>query len=162
MTEEPTGEPTDTPAGDTPADESDDRRGSELVLANGIATAVLAVVLAAGVAAPDTLGVFAAFVSLAYLAVGIVLFVVTLLRAAERSRTEELSVAGLWFLAEGAPKRTRWQMVGAIVAQVVISLFAAGTRPYTALAFGTLAPMLGLGIAGWWSVRHGRYRPRRV
>ena len=51
--------PDDEPAEDAP----DPERGWSLVKANLIATAVLGVVLAAGVAAPDSLGVAAAFVS---------------------------------------------------------------------------------------------------
>ena len=149
--------PDDEPAEDAP----DPERGWSLVKANLIATAVLGVVLAAGVAAPDSLGVAAAFVSLGYLLAGIVAFGISFFAAAERSRTEELSVAGLYFLAEGAPRRTRWLMLTAIIGQTVLSLTAAAIRPFTALAFGTLAPMLGLGLAGVWSARHGVFRPRR-
>ena len=149
----------DDPEGEQ--DLPDPERGAELVRANLVATAVLGVVLAAGVAAPDSLGVVAAFVSLGYLLAGIIAFGISFFAAAERSRTEELSVAGLYCLAEGAPRRTRWLMLTAIIGQTVLSLTAAAIRPFTVLAFGTLAPMLGLGLAGVWSARHGVFRPRR-
>ena len=34
---------------------------------------------------------------------------------------------------------------------------AASIRPFTAVAFGILAPMLGLGLMGLWGARHGRF-----
>jgi hypothetical protein len=42
----------------------------------------------------------------------------------------------------------------------VISFVAAGLRPYTAVAFGVLVPMFGLGLTGLWAVRSGTFPPR--
>jgi hypothetical protein len=44
---------------------------------------------------------------------------------------------------------------------VAVSVAGASVRPFTTLAFGTLAPMLGIGINGLWAARHGRF-PARV
>jgi hypothetical protein len=44
--------------------------------------------------------------------------------------------------------------------QVVVAVVAAALRPFTELAFGTLAPTLGLALCGWWAVRHGLFEER--
>ncbi|NOX28479.1 MAG: hypothetical protein GXP35_00275 [Actinobacteria bacterium] len=140
--------------------EPDPRRGWVLVRANWVVTAVLAVSLGLGLTAPRSLGVVAAFISIAMLLAGIVAFIYSFFVALDRSRTEEISTAGLYLLAEGAPAATRWNMIGAIVAQSAVAVTAALIEPTSALIFGVLAPMLGLGIAGIWSAKHGVFRPR--
>ncbi len=140
--------------------EPDPRRGWVLVRANWVATAVLTVSLGLGLAAPSSLGVVAAFVSIAMLLAGIMAFLYSFFVALDRSRTEEISTAGLYLLAEGAPAATRWHMIGAIVAQSAVAVVAALIEPTSALIFGVLAPVLGLGIAGVWSAKHGVFRPR--
>ena len=95
-------------------------------------------------------------------ALGTLAFVRTLLSAALRSRTEELSVAGIWFLAGSAPRDVRVWLLGCLAAEVVIALVAASMRPYTAVAFGVLVPMFGLGLTGLWAVRSGTFPPRAV
>ncbi len=93
-------------------------------------------------------------------ALGMLAFVRTLLVAAQRSRTEELSVAGIWFLAGSAPRDVRLWLLGSLAAEVVIALVAASLRPYTAVAFGVLVPLFGLGLTGLWAVRSGTFPPR--
>jgi hypothetical protein len=34
---------------------------------------------------------------------------------------------------------------------------AAAARPFTALAFSVLVPMLGVGLLALWAARHGRF-----
>jgi hypothetical protein len=125
-------------------------------------TALLAVVAVAGIIEPDPpVGVVVAVVSLLLFAVGIGAFVVTLLKAADRSRREELHVPGLWWLAGGtAPKEVRRLLVGSFLAQVVIAFVAASIQPYTGVAFAILAPLQGLGLTGLWGARHGTFGPR--
>jgi len=115
----------------------------------------LVAVVAGGVAA----AVMAGF-DLVLFALGALAFVRTLLVAAERSRTEQLSVAGIWFLSGSAPKDVRAWLLGALGAQVVIALVAASLRPYSAVAFGILVPMFGLGMCGLWAARSGTFPPR--
>jgi len=146
------------PESDRP--EPDPRRGWVLVRANWVVTAVLAVSLGLGLTAPSSLGVVAAFVSITMLIAGIMAFIYSFFVALDRSRTEEISTAGLYLLAEGAPAATRWHMIGAIVAQSAVAVIAALIEPTSALIFGVLAPVLGLGIAGIWSAKHGVFRPR--
>jgi hypothetical protein len=40
---------------------------------------------------------------------------------------------------------------------VVVAVTAAALRPFTALAFSVLVPMLGLGLMALWAARHGRF-----
>jgi hypothetical protein len=116
-------------------------------------TSVLAVASDGGI-------VFAVIFDLILFALGTLAFVRTLLTAAQRSRTEELSVAGIWFLSGSAPRNIQLWLLGCLAAEVVIALVAAGLRPYTGVAFGVLVPMFGLGLCGLWAVRSGTFPPR--
>ncbi len=109
--------------------------------------------------APDPLAGPAAGFDLALFVAGCGAFVWTLLQAARRSRTEELSVAGLWLLT-GAPAPVRRALLGALAVQVVTAFVTAAARPYTPLAFGILAPVLGLGLCGLWAVTRASFPPR--
>lgn len=122
-------------------------------------TVAFALASAMAVANDDAAGFVAVF-DLILFALGTLAFARTLLTAAQRSRTEELSVAGIWFLAGSAPTTIRVWLLGCLAAQVVIALVAASLRPYTAVAFGVLVPMFGLGLAGLWAVRSGTFPPR--
>ncbi|MCD9622439.1 hypothetical protein [Rhabdothermincola salaria] len=107
-------------------------------------------------------GVVPAFVvvSLLLFAGGTLAFVVAFLRAVDRSRTESIGVGGLFFGAGAAPARVQALLLGSLGLEVVVAITAAALRPYTAVAFGTLAPMWGLGLAGLWVARHGWFPPR--
>jgi len=123
-------------------------------------TAVFTVVAVLAVVATDAVGVVAAVVDLVLFAAGCAAFVWTLLRAADRSRAEELSVAGLWLLSGSAPAGVRRALLGALAVQVVVALAAAAARPFTPLAFGILVPVYGLGLAGLWAAAFGTFGPR--
>jgi len=64
------------------------------------------------------------------------------------------------FLAGAAPAWPRRPLLGLLAVQVVVVVAAAAVRPFTPLAFGTLAPLLGLGFCGWWSARFGIFPAR--
>ena len=123
----------------------------------GTVSFTIAAVLAT--AAQGVVATSVAVFDLVLFALGCLAFVRTLLVAAARSRTEELSVAGIWFLA-GAPAPIRRRLLGCLAVQVVVALVTASIRPYTALAFGVLVPMFGLGLSGLWAVRSGTFPPR--
>jgi hypothetical protein len=110
--------------------------------------------------ATDSLGLVVAVVSLALFVVGLAAFARTMLRVADRSRREELSVGGIWFLT-GAPPRVKRPMLGALALEVVVAITGASIRPYSVLAFGVFAPVHGLGMCGLWSALHGSFPPRR-
>ena len=122
------------------------------------ATVVLAVTAAIATAAPDPWSIPYAVVGIVAFAGGCVAFVWSYAVAVGRSRTEELSVIGIYFLADGAaPKPIRRTLLLLFVAQCVIVVVAASIRPFTAVAFGVLAPMLGLGLMGLWGARFGEF-----
>jgi hypothetical protein len=136
-------------------------RNDPIVRASVAGTVVfaLAAVVAAATAA-DPLVVVAVVVDLLLFVAGCVAFVVTLLRAAGRSRTEDVTLSGIWWLAGGAPADVRRVLLGALGLQVVVALATASARPFTGLAFGILVPTYGLGLVGLWAVRLGIFPPR--
>ena len=106
-------------------------------------------------------------VDLGLFAVGVVTFILGYFAAVGRSRTEEISVAGVFLLAgEVAPKGTRYTMWTCLAVQVAVGLAGAIVRSSTdgragsVLAFGVLVPMLGIGLNGWWASRDGAFPPR--
>ena len=122
-------------------------------------TIAFAVVSAMAVSGGDSVAPFVIVFDLVLFGLGSLAFVRTLLVAAQRSRTEELSVAGIWFLAGSAPGRIRVWLLGCLAAQVVIGFAAAGIDPEPG-AFGVLVPVYGLGLCGLWAVRSGSFPPR--
>lgn len=131
-----------------------------LVRASIVGTVVFTVVAVAAAAVPDTLAVVAVVVDLVLFAAGCVAFALALLRAAARSRTDELTLGGLFWLTGAAPAPVRRALLGAFGVQVVVALATASARPFTGLAFGILVPVYGLGLAGLWSARTGTFPPR--
>lgn len=125
-----------------------------------LGTALFTAAALVGVAAPDPLAVSIGVLDLLLFVLGVLAFVRTLLTAARRSRTEELSVAGIWFLQGSAPKDIQAWLLGSLALQVVVGIGTAMARP-DPLAFGTLVPVFGLGLAGLWAVRSGAFPPRR-
>lgn len=93
-------------------------------------------------------------------ALGCAAFVVTLLRVADRSRREEITLPGIWWLSGSAPAAVRRALLVALGVEVVVGLATASIRPFTGLAFGVLVPVYGLGLAGLWAARMGTFPPR--
>ena len=136
--------------------------GRALVRASWAGTAVFTALAVGAAAAPDALAPVSAVVDLALFAAGFLAFCWSLLRAADRSRDEELSVAGLWFLAGGsAPRAVQRDLLLPLGLQVVVGVATAAVRPFTPLAFGILVPLYGLGLAGVWGAAFGTFGPRR-
>ena len=94
---------------------------------------------------------------------GLGAFVLTFVRAAPRSRTDEIGLMGL-FLLEGAtaPSRVKRLLLGAFAVEVAVAFITAALRPNTTVAFGILVPVYGLSITGAWAARHGAFKPRVV
>lgn len=104
----------------------------------------------------------AAVVSLAMFFGGTLMFVVAFLIAVGRSRDEQITLAGLLWLSDVAPTDVARTLRLVVSVQVVVAVATAGVRPFTALAFGILAPMAGLAAIAWWAARHGSFRPISV
>jgi hypothetical protein len=70
-------------------------------------------------------------------------------------------VLGVFFLGgDVAPPDVRRQLLGSAATQAIVAIVTASSRPYTAVAYGVLVPMLGLGLTGLWGATHGRFPPR--
>ncbi len=119
------------------------------------------VLTAVASAASSTMRAVGVVVALALFAIGTVVFLVAFAAAIERSRNEEIGVGGLYFLAGSAPSAVRWHLLGAAATQTVTAFATAGARPFTAVAFGILVPMYGLGMAGLWASRYGTFPGRQ-
>jgi hypothetical protein len=128
-----------------------------------VVTAVFAAIVFTGPAR-----VIGVTVALALFAIGTFAFLMGYFVAVGRSRTQEIAVAELYLLAgkalPAAPKRALLWLLGV---QIVTALGTALARPNTdgragsTLAFGVLVPMLGLGLNGLATARHGVFAPRR-
>jgi hypothetical protein len=132
-----------------------------MIRASWIGTALLTIT-AVGDVVTAGLKVPAFVVAVGMFAVGTGVFVAALVIAAGRSRTEEIGMGGLFFLQGTAPRRVQVHLLGSLAAQVVVAVATAAARPYTSLAFGILAPVYGLGLAGLWAARHGSFAPRVI
>jgi hypothetical protein len=130
-----------------------------IMKASWIGTAVLLVTSVLAVTV-ESFDLIAAIVSLLMFAAGTVIFLWAYAIAVGRSRTVEIGIGGLYFLAGTAPNSVRVHLLGSLGAEVVIAAAAAATRPYSSVAFGILAPMWGLGLAGLWGARYGQFSPR--
>lgn len=137
--------------------------GAGVVNAAWLGTGLLAGTSAAAALAPNRLGMLHATLSCVLFAVGTGALLWAYALGITRSRTDEVSLAGLFFLSgDAAPDEVRRPLRLALALQVVAVVAAASIRPYTVVAFGILAPMYGLGLMGAWGGRHGRFGPRRT
>ena len=81
-------------------------------------------------------------------------------QALGRSRTEQISIGGIYGMSRSTPKDIQWRFHLLTAVQTVVAVVTASIRPFTAQAFGILVPMLGLGLGGLWAARHGVFGPR--
>jgi len=138
------------------------RPGSDLlkkVLIGGtmaFSASVLAAVLIDG----STRSVFAGF-SVALFVIGCIAMLWAFAVGVDRSRMELLHVPGLFLLVGSADRSTQRTFLGLTALQTVVGVIGASIRPFTALAFGILVPMFGLGVTGLWGAIHGTFAPRQ-
>ena len=139
---------------------SPDELTRRIVRASWSGTALFALVAIAAVAV-DGLEPVALAVDIALFAAGTGVFVWALAVAADRSRTHEMGIGGLFFLAGStAPRAVKRQLLGSLAAQTVLGLATAGAKPFTPLAGGVLVPVFGLALCGLWGAKLGRFGPR--
>jgi len=136
----------------------DERAGEGLVRANVWATAVFAVASTAAAVVPDPLELVAVPVDLVLFVAGCAAFLWAYAVAVGRSRYDDVTMAGVFFLSDRvAPARVTRAFRLLLAAQVVVAVATAAARPFTALAFGVLVPVLGLGLMALWGARHGAF-----
>jgi hypothetical protein len=154
---------TDTPPtgrGPDPVEHDEDpelHEGAGLVQLSFIGTGALLVAGLVGVLSPDRAGMLTAWVSGVLFVVGVVLFLWGYAVGVARSRDEQVTLGGLFFLSGTAPGVVRFRLRLSFAVQVAIAVVAASVRPYTAVAFAVLAPMLGLGAMAMWGARYGTF-----
>lgn len=137
--------------------------GKGIVQLDVVATAVFTVVSAAAAVLPDPLQYVAVPFDLVLFVVGCVAFLWAYAVAIGRSRYEVLTMGGVFFLGDRvAPARVARTLRLALAVQVVVAVTVAAVRPFTALAFGVLVPMLGLGLMALWGARHGRFPAKQA
>jgi hypothetical protein len=136
--------------------------GTDLICRVAVwATGIFVVVSLLAAAWPDTFLPLSVPVDLVLFAAGCGAFLWAYALAIGRSRYDTVTMAGLFFLSEGvAPSDVTRLLRGALAVQVVVAVAAASVRPFTALAFSVLVPMLGLGLMALWAARHGRFPAR--
>ena len=93
---------------------------------------------------------------------GIVTFMWAYGVLAERSRTEALTLPGVFFLSKSVPKQKQRLFIGLEMVQLAVAFTTAGMRPFTSVAFGILAPMFGIGTMALYGAKLGNFPPRPV
>jgi hypothetical protein len=148
----------------TAEDDADDwprGEGNGVVVASWAGTTVFAATTALGAAASQT-DILALIVSVLLFVAGIACFFVAFAAAVGRSRTEEIGVMNLFFLDHSAPRPVRRSLLASLAVEIAVALAAAAARPNTSLAFGILVPVYGIGMAGLYGARHGRFPTRQA
>jgi hypothetical protein len=137
-------------------------QGRGIIRASWIGTATYTVSAVAAAIFLGSIRSVAVAVALTLFALGCVTFLWGYWIAVQRSRTDEIGIGGLFFLAgkATAPARVKWLLHGSLATQVAVGLVTASLRPFTTLAFGLLVPIYGLGCIGLWGARYGRFGRR--
>jgi len=136
------------------------RPGEAIIWASWAGTAVFAVAAVTAAIVPDAVAAPVAVLDGALFLAGCAAFLAAYGRAVGRSRTDAVSVAGVYLLAGSAPREVQIRLLGALAVQVVVAVVTASVRLYTSLAFGILVPVYGLGLTGLWGARHGSFSTR--
>lgn len=93
--------------------------------------------------------------------VGVVVFVVAFLIAANRSRVEDVWFGGVFFLSGGvAPGADRRVLLGAVACQTIVGFAVAIAAPFTAAAFAVLVPLTGLALVALYGAVHAHFPPK--
>jgi hypothetical protein len=131
-----------------------------MLAAGRAGTVALCVATGVGVIRVDPWGVVAQIVALVLFAAGCVAFVRAYALAVRRSRREQVATLAVFVQMPGAPPALRTEFRVATVLQFAAGLTGASLRPFSALAFGILAGVYGLGLTGLWGATYGVF-PRR-
>jgi hypothetical protein len=147
-------------AGRVTAASAEPIEGAAIINASWIGTGVYVATAVIATVFPDGFGVPALIVSVSLFFIGCIAFFWAYAVAVQRSRTDLIGIGGLYFLAGTAPKVVRVRLLSSLAVQVVVAIVTSSIRLYSALAFGFLVPVFGLGLCGLWAVRSGTFPPR--
>lgn len=134
--------------------------GRWVMLVSWIATAVFVVVSIVTVIDPDRFIAVYFGVAIVLFLGGSILFAVDIVLMGSRSRDDLMGIGGIFLLAGSAPRQVQMSLLSALGVQIIVAVVAAAIHPFTPLAFGTLVPILGLSICGFWAVRYGHFPPQ--
>lgn len=134
--------------------------GNDLYRFDMYSTVVFTLAAVAAAIFPGPLRIPFAVLSCVLFGVGTIAFLWAYGKAIERSREQDVSVAMIYGMSGVAPKNVRLGFHLLTFVQSVAAIATAAIRPFTAQAFGILAPMLGIGLAGLWAARHGTFAER--
>lgn len=129
--------------------------GQRIVVASWATTVVFATTAIADRAGVEALEPVATAAALAFFFAGVVLWLVGFWRAVGRSREEEITLSGLFFLVGTAPRPVQVQLLGSLVVAVAVAGATA-----TAAPFGVMEPVLPLALTELWGARHGVFPAR--
>lgn len=133
--------------------------GNDLYRTNLYATGAFTVAAVAAAIFPGPLRIPFAVFSCILFGLGTIAFLWAYGKALERSRDQDVSVPMIYGMTV-APKDVRRRFHLLTFVQSAVAIATASIHPFTAQAFGILAPMLGLGLAGLWAARHGTFAER--
>jgi hypothetical protein len=137
-----------------------DLPGPAIVNASWAGTGLFVATAALATIDPDGLSGPGIAVDLGLFAFGCAAFLWAYAVAVSRSRTDAIGIGGIYFLQGSSPRKVQLRLLIPLAVQVVVAIATASIRPYTAVAFGILVPIFGLGLAGLWGARYGRFDAR--
>ena len=135
--------------------------GEHLFRLNLYATGIFIVAAVVAAVVGEPLLIPFAVLSCVLFAIGTVAFLWAYGKAIERSREQDVSVAMIYGMSGVAPKAIRRRFHLLTFVQSAVAIATASIRPFTPQAFGILAPMLGIGLAGLWAATHGTFSERK-
>ncbi len=134
--------------------------GPTIERANFVATGLFAVTAALALLDNSFVRGVAVSIALILFAAGIVTFMWAYGVLAERSRTEALTLPGVFFLSQSVPKPKQRLFIIVELVQLAVAFGTAGLRPFTSVAFGILAPMVGIGLTALYGAKFGNFPQR--
>lgn len=132
--------------------------GRPIVVASWAADFVFAATAVPAALGANVLDDAAVVVALGLFAASIPVWVYALgLAVVRTTRGDDVVVANLFFLHGSAPRHVQVHLFGSLAVCLLVTAGTAAANP-----FGTLVPMLPLGLAGLWGARHGTFPARRM
>lgn len=130
--------------------------GTAIVWTSWVSTVVFGITATGDRVGIDALELPATVTALGLFGAGMVVWAVAFVQAVGRSRHEQITLSGLFFLHGTAPRPVQVSLLGSLAVAIVIAAATASEAP-----FGVMEPMFPLALAGLWGARHGKFPERR-